>query len=140
MRTNNFILKWKSYGCSFVVKLSWKKVCFFLKKYLCCLQTYIICRKKCFCMEKKFIIEKNFYWKKFSYREKYIWTCKKYISHLRDIFYKENVCVTNKCKSFLNTNSFCKKKFLIKIYLLKLRGELSNLVLKFRKHPICSIP
>ena len=31
------------YGCSFVAKLSWKKICVFYK-------IYIICRKKCFYM------------------------------------------------------------------------------------------
>ena len=47
-------------------------------------------------------------------------------------FYTENVCVTNKIKIFLKYIFILQKNFflIIKIYLLKLRCELNNLVLK----------
>ena len=46
-------------------------------------------------------------------------------------FYTENVCVTNKIKIFLKYIFILQKNFflIIKIYLLKLRCELNNLVL-----------
>ena len=78
----------KRYGCSFVAKLSWKKN-FFLKKYLCFLQNIHYLQKKMFLYGKKvlhwkiFLLKKNFF-----YREKYKWKCKKYISHLKNIFLK----------------------------------------------------
>ena len=78
-------LKVVLYGCSFVAKLSWKKKIFFLKKYLCFWQN-IHYRKKCFLMEKSFILKTFFTEKKNFYREKYKWKCKKYISHLKNIF------------------------------------------------------
>ena len=56
----------------------------------------LFAEKKCSYMEKKFYIEKFFTKKTFFYREKYIGKSKKYMSHLRNIFYAENVCVTNK--------------------------------------------
>ena len=74
------------YGCSFVAKLSWKKI-FFLKTYLFFYKIYIICKKNCFYLEKKFYNEKFFPTEKnFFYREKYKWKCKKYISHFKNIF------------------------------------------------------
>ena len=62
-----------TYGCSFVAKLSWKKI--FLWKIICVFyKIYIIYWKKCFYMEKKFYIETFFLLKKnFFYREKYKW-------------------------------------------------------------------
>ena len=47
-------------------------------------------------------------------------------------FYTENVCVTNKIKIFLKYIFILQKNFflIIKIYLLKLRCELNNLVRK----------
>ena len=46
-------------------------------------------------------------------------------------FYTENICVTNKIKIFLKYIFILQKNFflIIKIYLLKLRCELNNLVL-----------
>ena len=83
---------------------------------------YVICRKKCFYMEKKI------------YREKYNkWKCKKNISYFRNIFlhrkclcYKQNI---NLFKIYIHS---AKKNVSDdkKIYLLKLRCELSNLVCK----------
>ena len=92
----------KNYGCSFFAKLSWKKN-FFLKNVLSFLQNiHYLEKKNIFTWKKSFILK---FWKKsfilkfffteknFFYREKYIWKCKKYISHLRNT---ENVCITNK--------------------------------------------
>ena len=102
---SDFIL----YGCSFVAKLGWKKK-FFWKNIFVFFKIYIICWKKCFYMEKNICIGKYFYWKNLFYREKYKWKCKNYISHLKNIFLCRK-CLQIKCKSFLNTYSFCKKKF-----------------------------
>ena len=101
------------YGCSFVAKLSWKKS-FCSWKNICILyKIYVICRKICFYMEKKFYTEKFFYWKKLFYREKYKWECKKYVSHLKNIFIQKMFVQQTKYKSFLNMYSFCKFFFLI---------------------------
>ena len=75
------------YGCSFVAKLSWKKEFFFWKDICVFLQNIHYFQKKMFLYRKKvlylemFLLKRNFF-----YREKYIWKCKKYISHLRNIF------------------------------------------------------
>ena len=54
---------------------------------------YIICWKKRFYIEKKFYIENFFTEKKFFYREKYQWKCKKYVCHLKNIFfYRKCLC------------------------------------------------
>ena len=84
------------YGCSFVAKLSWKKI-FFGKNICVFYKVYIICRKKCFYMEKKFYNENVFYWKKTFFTEKNINENVKNIYLISEIyFYTENVCVTNK--------------------------------------------
>ena len=86
----------KRYGCSFVAKLSWKKI-FFWKNICVFYKIYIIYRKKCFYMEKKFYIEKFFYWKKTFFTEKNINENVKNIYLIWKIyFYSKNVCVTNK--------------------------------------------
>ena len=60
-----------TYGCSFVAKLSWKKI--FLWKIICVFyKIYIIYWKKCFYMEKKFYIETFFLLKKTFFTEKNI--------------------------------------------------------------------
>ena len=87
-------------GYSFVAKLSWKKIFFFGKIFV-------------FFTKYTLFAEKNvFIWKKnFFDRKKYKWKCKKYISHFRNIFLYRKCLL--QIKSFLNTYSFCKKKFLI---------------------------
>ena len=58
------------------------------------------------------------------------------ISFEKSIFMQKMFVLQIKYKSFLNIYSFCKKTFLIiKIYLLKLRCELHNLVLKVSEPP-----
>ena len=56
----------------------------------------------------------------------------KNISHFRNIFYTENVCVTNKISIFLKYIFILQKKIFwsLNAYLLKLRCEPNNLVLK----------
>ena len=85
---------------------------FFLKKSLLFAKYTWFAEKNCFYMEKKFYIEKFFYWKKIFLEKKYMWTCKKYISHLRNI-YTENVCVTNKIWIFLKYIFILQKKFFL---------------------------
>ena len=95
----------------------------FLCKNICAFyKIYIICWIKCF------YTEKTFYWKKlFFYREKYIWNVKTIYLIWEIYFCTENFCVTNKVgKSFFSSQ---------KIYLLKLRGELNNLVRKVLEAP-----
>ena len=77
-------MKTVEYGCSFVAKLSWKRI-FFLEKIFVFYKIYITCRKKCFYMEKKNFMEKNI-----NENVKKIYL----ISEIH--FYTENVCVTNK--------------------------------------------
>ena len=78
------------YGCSFVAKLNWKKK-FFWKNICVFYKLYIICRKK-------WLKKKNLYWFFFVYWKSFIYRkWKIYISHLRNIFYPENIY------------SFCKK-------------------------------
>ena len=73
-------------GCSFVAKLRWKKKIFFLKKYLF-FTKYTLFAEKIFLYGKKVLYWKMFWLKIFFfYRKKYKWKCKKYISHLRNIF------------------------------------------------------
>ena len=84
-------------------------------------------------MEKKVL-----YWI-FFYREKYKWKCKNiYISFEKYIFMQKMFVLQIKYKSFLNMYSFCKKDFFWseKIYFLKFRCELNNLVLKVSEAPI----
>ena len=97
------------YGCSFVAKLSWKKI-FFLKKQVF-YKIYIICRKNVFIWKKCFIL-KNFLLKKTFFTKKNInENVKKYISHLRNIFFcRKCLLMQIKYKSLLNIYSFCKKK------------------------------
>ena len=60
--------------------------------------------------QKSFILKFFFPEKKTFLTEKNI-KIKIYISHFKIYFYAENVCVTNKYKSFLNIYSFCKQNF-----------------------------
>ena len=77
-----------AYDCSFVAKLGWKKMCFFLKKYY---KIYIICRKNFFTRKKNFYNEIFFIKNNFFYREKYKWKCKKYVSRFWNILLHRNV-------------------------------------------------
>ena len=73
------------YGCSFVAKLSWKRIFFFFEKIFAFYKIYVTCRKKCFYMQKKIFIEKN------------INGNVKKIYLISEIYFcTENVCVTNK--------------------------------------------
>ena len=90
-------------------KTKLKKI-YFLKKYLFFNKIYIICRKKCFYMEKSFIMKISFTEKNFFCREKYKWKYEKYMSHFRNIFYTENVCVTNKIQIFVKYIFILQKK------------------------------
>ena len=67
-------------------------------KNMCCLQNIHHLPKKMFLYGKNVFIFKNFFTEKNFYREKYKWKCKKYVSHLRNIFlyrkcscYKQNI-------------------------------------------------
>ena len=69
----------------------------FLKKYVLFTKYTSFAEKNVFIWKKCFIF-KNFFTEKNFYREKYKWKCKKYVSHLRNIFlyrkcscYKQNI-------------------------------------------------
>ena len=78
-------LKVVLYGCSFVAKVSWKKN-FFYEKIFVFLTKYTLQKKMFSYGKKSFILKAFFTEKKKFYREKYKWKCKKYISHLKNIF------------------------------------------------------
>ena len=78
-----------AYDCSFVAKLGWKKMCFFLRKNI---TKYTLFAEKTFLHGKKIFITKFFFIKNnFFYREKYKWKCKKYVSRFRNILLHRNV-------------------------------------------------
>ena len=74
------------YGCSFVAKLSRKKMSFFWKNICVLYKICITCRKNVFIWKKSFTLKNFFAEKTFFHREKYKWKCKKYISHLNNTF------------------------------------------------------
>ena len=75
---------------------------------------YIICRKKCFYLEKKFYNERNTFLKKTLFTSKNISENVNNIYLISEIYYyTENVCVTNKFKSFLYIYSLCKENFFV---------------------------
>ena len=81
------------YGCSFDVKLSWKRKIFFWKNLCVFYKIYIICRKNVFIRKNSFILKNVFTEKNVFYREKYKWKCKKFRSHLKNIFlYRKCLC------------------------------------------------
>ena len=88
-------------------------------------------------MEKKVL--KFFLQKKTFFTEKNInENVKIYLSFEKYILMQKMFVLQIKYKSFLNICSFCKKKFFDhrnKLYLLKLRCELNNLVLKVLEAP-----
>ena len=88
-----------------IIFFFWKNICFFTK--------YTLFAEKNVFIWKKSFIEKFFYWKNLFYREKYKWKCKKYTSHLKNIFMLKMFVLQRKYKSFLNVYSFCKDIFLI---------------------------
>ena len=140
MFNQSFLYLLVKYSCSYVAKLNrkkdfffWKDVCVFYKIYI----IYIICRKRCFYLEKKFYNERNTFLKKTLFTSKNISENVNNIYLISEIYYyTENVCVTNKFKSFLYIYIHSAKK----IFLLKLRCELNNWCLIIRKQPICGIP
>ena len=107
------------YGCSFVAKLSWKKK-FFLEKIFVFFTKYTLFAEENNFIRKKKIILIFFYWKRIFYRK---W--EKYISHLRNIFLSRKYI-------FILQKHF---SWSWKIYFLKLRGELNNLILKVLEAP-----
>ena len=81
---------------SFVEKVLLKKI--FFEKIFVFFIKYTLFAEKVFLYGKKNHIEKCFCWKKLFYRERYLWKCMKYISHMRNVFlgrkylfYKQNV-------------------------------------------------
>ena len=81
------------YGCSFVAKLSWKIFEFFTEYTL-------FAEKNIFILKKAFFTEKNIYE---NVKNIYlIW---------EKLFYKENVCDTNKIQIFLKFVFILQKKF-----------------------------
>ena len=94
-----------NYGCSFVAKLSWKKN-FFFGKIFVFLQNIHYLQKKIFLYGKKSFIVKNLF-----LLEKTFFTEKNYISFPKYIFTQKIFVLQIKYESFLNTYSFCKKKF-----------------------------
>ena len=81
------------YGCSFVAKLSWKKIFFFEKIFVFFTKYTLFAEKNVFIWKKSFIMKMFFTEKNFFYREKYKWKFKKDISHFRNIFlYKKCLC------------------------------------------------
>ena len=108
-----FLLFPGAYGCSFVAKLSWKKK-FFLKKYLFFTKYTLFAEKNNFIWKKKIIL---------------IFFCllkKLFLQKMKKIYISFE-------KYFLS------RKYIFiwswKIYLLKLPGELNNLVLKVSEAP-----
>ena len=93
-------------ACSFVAKLSWKKKHFFFWKIFCFLQNIHYLEKKIFLYEKKVLYWKLILLKKTFFTEKNI-----YIHSAKKLFWSQ------------------------KVYLLKLRGELNNLVFKVLEAP-----
>ena len=94
------------YGCSFVGKLSWKKIFFWKNVFY---KIYIVCRKNVFIWKKRFYIEKLFFTdKNINENVKNI-----YLSFEKYIFMQKMFALQIKYKSLLNIYSFCKKNVLI---------------------------
>ena len=88
-----------NYGCSFVAKLSWKKIIFFFEKTYVFFTKYTLFAEKMFLSEKKVLYWKFFLLKKTFFTEKNInGNVKKYKIYLiwEIHFYAENVCVANR--------------------------------------------
>ena len=97
-----FFLHDQRYGCSFVARLSWKNIFFFLRKYLFFTKYTTFAEKIVFIWKKRFIL-------KFFFTEKNE-NVKINISFGKYIFIQKMFVLQIKYKSFLNIYSFCKKK------------------------------
>ena len=100
-----FFLHDQRYGCSFVVRLSWKNIFFFWEN-ICFLQNIQHLQKKLFLYGKK-----DLYWSFFLTEKNE--NVKINISFGKYIFIQKMFVLQIKYKSFLNIYSFCKKKILI---------------------------
>ena len=100
-----------NYGCSFVAKLSWKKI-FFENIFLFFTKYTLFAEQNVFIWKKSLILKFLFAEKNFFIQRKYKWKCKKIYVISEKSFYTENVIFTQiKYKSFLNIYSFCQKNF-----------------------------
>ena len=101
------------YGCSFVAKLSWKKIFFFEKIFVFFTKYTLFAEKNVFIWKKSFIM-KMFLLKKTSFTERNInENVKRYISFQKYIFTQKMFVLQIKYKSFWSVYSFCKKKIIL---------------------------